>query len=213
MLVKTKQENIRGFMKSALKKSILAVFMLCFTTQAWAVKAKIRFLFPVSTKNVTDGFENAELRTSEFVLAFLLPVSRNTQLGLGYSYFNARIEDPTSSSEGYKGIFRAHLMELGAGYSGFELTRNISLLFDASVRIPVSGQAEVKGNQDSAEASSISGMGYFFGPGVAYGKMEIILFYQRRNLSFDDLTVLRKGKRQDVALHSTEYGLGLGYTF
>jgi len=24
---------------------------------------------------------------------------------------------------------------------------------------------------------------------------------------------LRNGKRQDVALHSTEYGIGLGYTF
>jgi hypothetical protein len=56
-------------------------------------------------------------------------------------------------------------------------------------------------------------MGYFFGSGIAYGNMEILLFYQRKNLSFDDLTVLRNGKRQDVALHSTEYGLGLGYTF
>jgi len=213
LTVKTKQENLRGIMKSALKKSILTFFLLFFATQLWAVKAKIRFLFPVSTKHVADGFENAELRTSEFVLAFLIPVSRNTQLDLGYSYFNARIEDPASSSEAYKGFFRAHLMELGAGYSGFELNRNISLLFDASVRIPVSGQAEVKGNQESTEATSISGMGYFFGPGIAYGKMEIILFYQRRNLSFEDLTVLRNGKRQDVALHSTEYGLGLGYTF
>jgi hypothetical protein len=43
--------------------------------------------------------------------------------------------------------------------------------------------------------------------------MEVLLFYQRKNLSFDDLTVLRNGKSQDVALHSTEYGLGLGYTF
>ena len=187
--------------------------LLCFATQAWAVRAKIRFLFPVSTKSVTDGFEDSELKTSEFVLAFLMPISRNTQLDLGYSYFNARIEDPADSSEGYKGFFRAHLLELGAGYTGFELTRNISLLFEASVRIPVSGQAEVKGNQDSSEASSISGMGYFFGPGIAYGNMEVLLFYQRRNLSFDDLTVLRNGKHQDVALHSTEYGIGLGYTF
>ena len=71
----------------------------------------------------------------------------------------------------------------------------------------------MKGIQDSSEASSISGMGYFFGPGIAYGNMEVLLFYQRKNLSFDELTVLRNGKRQDVALHSTEYGLGLGYTF
>ncbi len=200
-------------MNAKLKKSILVICLLCFATQAWAVRAKIRFLFPVITKNVTDGFEDSKLKTSEFVLAFLMPISRNTQLNLGYSYFNARIEDPADSSEGYKGVFRAHLLELGAGYTGFELTRNISLLFEASVRIPVSGQAEVKGIQDSSEASSISGMGYFFGPGIAYGNMEVLLFYQRKNLSFDDLTVLRNGKRQDVALHSTEYGLGLGYTF
>jgi len=200
-------------MNAKLKKSILVISLLCFATQAWAVRAKIRFLFPVSTKSVTDGFEDSELKTSEFVLAFLMPISRNTQLDLGYSYFNARIEDPADSSEGYKGVFRAHLLELGAGYTGFELTRNISLLFEASVRIPISGQAEVKGNQDPSEASSISGMGYFFGSGIAYGNMEVLLFYQRRNLSFDDLTVLRNGKRQDVALHSTEYGIGLGYTF
>jgi len=199
-------------MNAKLKKSILVICLLCFATQAWAVRAKIRFLFPVSTKSVTDGFEDSELKTSEFVLAFLMPISRNTQLDLGYSYFNARIEDSADSSEGYKGVFRAHLLELGAGYT-FELTRNISLLFEASVRIPVSGQAEVKGYQDSSEASSISGMGYFFGPGITYGNMEVLLFYQRRNLSFDDLTVLRNGKRQDVALHSTEYGIGLGYTF
>ena len=87
------------------------------------------------------------------------------------------------------------------------------MLFEASVRIPVIGQAEVKGNQNTSEASSISGMGYFFGPGIAYGNMEFLLFYQRRNLSFDDLTVLRNGNREDVALHSTEYGIGLGYTF
>ena len=84
---------------------------------------------------MTDGFEDSELKTSEFVLAFLMPISRNTQLDLGYSYFNARIEDPADSSEGYKGVFRAHLLELGAGYTGFELTRNISMLFEASVRI------------------------------------------------------------------------------
>ena len=87
-------------------------------------------------------------------------------LDLGYSYFNARIEDPADSSDGYKGVFRAHLLELGAGYSGFELTRNILLIFEASVRIPISGQAEVKGNQDSSEASSISGMGYFLDPAL-----------------------------------------------
>jgi len=149
-------------MNDKLKKSILVICLLCFATQSWAVRAKIRFLFPVSTKYVTDGFESSELKTSEFVLAFLMPISRNTQLDLGYSFFNARIEDPADSSVGYKGVFRAHLLELGAGYTGFELTRNISLLFEASVRIPISGQAEVKGNQDPSEASSISGMGYFF---------------------------------------------------
>ena len=200
-------------MVSLLKKSILIICLLCIATQAWAVRAKIRFLFPISTKNVTDGFGDSKLKTSEFVLSFLMPISRDTQLDLGYSYFNARIEDPADSSEGYKGVFRAHFLELGAGYTGFELTRNISLLFEASVRIPVSGQAEVKGNEDSSEASSISGMGYFVGQGITYGNMEVLLFYQRKNLSFEDLTVLRDGKRQDVALHSTEYGLGLGYTF
>jgi len=200
-------------MAFGLKKNILVICLLCLTTEAWAVRAKIRFLFPVSTKSVTDGFEDSEVKTSEFVLAFLMPISRDTQLDLGYSYFNARIEDPADSSEGYKGVFRAHLLELGAGYTGLELTRNISLLFEASVRIPVSGQAQVIGDQDSSEASSISGMGYFFGPGISYGNIEIILFYQQRNLSFEDLTVLRNGKRQDVALHTTEYGLGLGYTF
>ena len=210
---KPDKNNSRRFMVSLLNKSILVICLMCFATQVWAVRAKIRFLFPVSTKNVTDGFGDSELKTSEFVLSFLMPISRNTQLDLGYSYFNARIEDPADSSEGYNGVFRAHLLELGAGYTGFELTRNISLLFEASVRIPVSGQAEVKGNTDSSEASSISGMGYFIGSGIAYGNMEVLLFYQRKNLSFEDLTVLRNGERQDVALHSTEYGLGLGYTF
>jgi len=165
-------------MNAKLKKSILVICLLCFATQAWAVRAKIRFLFPVNTKSVTDGFEDSEIKTSEFVLAFLMPISRDTQLDLGYSYFNARIEDPVDSSEGYKGVFRAHLLELGAGYTGFELTRNISMIFEASVRIPISGQAEVIGNQDSSEASTISGMGYFFGPGITYGNMEVLLFYQ-----------------------------------
>jgi len=58
-------------MNAKLKKSILVICLLCFATQAWAVRAKIRFLFPVSTKSVTDGFEDSEIKTSEFVLAFL----------------------------------------------------------------------------------------------------------------------------------------------
>jgi len=99
-------------MNAKLKKSILVICLLCFATQAWAVRAKIRFLFPVNTKSVTDGFEDSEIKTSEFVLAFLMPISRNTQLDLGYSYFNARIEDPADSSEGYKGVFRAHSLNM-----------------------------------------------------------------------------------------------------
>jgi hypothetical protein len=85
-------------MNAKLKKSILVICLLCFATQAWAVRAKIRFLFPVSTKSVTDGFEDSELKTSEFVLAFLMPISRNTQLDLGYSYFNAPLYGRTHVS-------------------------------------------------------------------------------------------------------------------
>jgi hypothetical protein len=192
------------------KKLLLTVCLLCFATQAWAVKAKLRFLFPVSMSSVTDGFENSKLSTSEVVLAFVMPVSKSTQLDFGYSYFNARIKDPDSSTEAYTGVFRAHLLQLGAAYSGFELTRTISLLFEASTRFPVSGQGDVKGNP---EADSISGMGYFFGSGIIYGNMDVLLFYQRRELTFDELTVLRDGERKNVALQSTEYGIGIGYTF
>ena len=127
------------------KKFILIFCLLCLATEVWAVRAKIRFLFPVSMESVTDGFENTKINTSEFVLSFVMPVSRNTQLDFGYSYFNARIEDPDTSSEAYSGVFRAHLLEIGAGYTGIELTRTISMLIEASTRFPVSGQAEVNG--------------------------------------------------------------------
>ena len=186
---------------------------MCLATQEWAVKAKIRFLFPVSMKSVTDGFEGAKINTSEFVLSFVMPVSRNTQLDFGYSYFNARIEDPDTSSEAYSGVFRAHLLEIGAGYTGIELTRTISMIVEASTRFPVSGQAEVNGTPGSSEAKSISGMGYFLGSGIAYGNIDFLLFYQQRDLTFDELTVLRDGVSKDVALHSKEYGIGIGYTF
>ena len=195
------------------KKFILTFCLLCLATQVWAVNAKIRFLFPVSMKSVTDGFEGTKINTSEFVLSFVMPVSRNTQLDFGYSYFNARIEDPDTSSEAYSGVFRAHLLEIGAGYTGIELTRTISMLIEASTRFPVSGQAEVNGTPGSSEAESISGMGYFLGSGIAYGNFDVLLFYQRRDLTFDKLTVLRDGISKDVALHSTEYGIGIGYTF
>ena len=56
-------------------------------------------------------------------------------------------------------------------------------------------------------------MGYFFGSGIIYGNMDVLLFYQRRELTFDELTVLRDGERKNVALQSTEYGIGIGYTF
>jgi len=195
------------------KKFILTVTFIFVSYQAMAVKAKIRFLFPVSTKDTTDGFEDSNLKTSEFVLAFLMPVSRDTKLDLGYSYFSARIEDPKSSSDKYSGVFRAHLLEVGAGYSGIKITRTISLVVDLAVRIPLSGQGEVKGSQNKSEAKSISGMGYFISSGAAYGNLEISIFYQKRDLSFDGLTVLRNGERRDVAIHSSEYGLGFGYTF
>ncbi len=195
------------------KKFVLTFCLLCLATQVWAVKAKIRFLFPVSMKSVTDGFEGTKINTSEFVLSFVMPVSRNTQLDLGYSYFNARIEDPETSSEAYSGVFRAHLLEIGAGYTGIELTRTISMLIEASTRFPVSGQAEVNGIPGSSEADSISGMGYFLGSGIVYGNIDVLLFFQRRDLTFDELTVLRDGISKDVALHSTEYGIGIGYTF
>ena len=195
------------------KKFILTFCLLCLATQVWAVKAKIRFLFPVSMKSVTDGFESTKINTSEFVLSFVVPVSRDTQLDFGYSYFNARIEDPDTSSEAYSGVFRAHLLEIGAGYTGIELTRTISMLIEASTRFPVSGQAEVNGAPGSSEAESISGMGYFLGSGIAYGNFDVLLFFQRRDLTFDKLTVLRDGISKDVALHSTEYGIGIGYTF
>jgi len=195
------------------KKFILTFCLLCLVTQVWAMKAKIRFLFPVSMKSVTDGFEGTKINTSEFVLSFVMPVSRNTQLDFGYSYFNARIEDPDTSSEAYSGVFRAHLLEIGAGYTGIELTRTISMLIEASTRFPVSGQAEVNGTPGSSEAESISGMGYFLGSGIAYGNFDVLLFFQRRDLTFDELTVLRDGISKDVVLHSTEYGIGIGYTF
>ena len=195
------------------KKFILTFCLLCLATQVWAVKAKIRFLIPVSMKSVTDGFEGTKINTSEYVLSFVMPVSRNTQLDFGYSYFNARIEDPDTSSEAYSGVFRAHLLEIGAGYTGIELTRTISMLIEASPRFPVSGQAEVNGTPGSSEAESISGMGYFLGSGITYGNFDVLLFYQRRDLTFDELTVLRDGISKDVALHSTEYGIGIGYTF
>ena len=195
------------------KKFILTFCLLCLATQVWAVKAKIRFLFPVSMKSVTDGFEGTKINSSEFVLSFVMPVSRNTQLDFGYSYFNARIEDPDTSSEAYSGMFRAHLLEIGAGYTGIELTRTISMLIEASTRFPVSGQAEVNGTPGSSEAESISGMGYFLGSGISSGNIDVLLFFQRRDLTFDELTVLRDGISKDVALHSTEYGIGIGYTF
>ena len=200
-------------MKSILKKILFVIVLIFFSKQAIAVKAKLRFLFPVNAKNIADGFEDSDLKTSEFILAFLMPVSRDTKLDLGYSYFNARIEDPKTVTEQYSGVFRAHLLEVGAGYSGFKITRTISLIIDLAVRIPVSGQAEVKGNQNKSEAKSISGMGYFFSSGAAYGNLEISLFYQKRDLSFDGLTVVRDEQIKDVALHSTEYGIGFGYTF
>ena len=191
----------------------LAICLLCLATEVWAVRAKIRFLFPVSTQSVTDGFEDTAINTSEFVLSFMMPVSRNTQLDFGYSYFNARIEDPKTITEQYSGVFRAHLLQVGAGYTGFEITRTISLVIDLAVRIPLSGQGEVKGNQNKSEATSISGMGYFISTGAAYGNLEISLFYQNRDLSFDGLTVTRNNEIKDVAIHSTEYGLGFSYTF
>ena len=202
-----------SLIKPTSKKFILTFCLLCLATQVWAVKAKIRFLFPVSMKSVTDGFEGTKINTSEFVLSFVMPVSRNTQLDFGYSYFNARIEDPDTSSEAYSGVFRAHLLEIGAGYTGIELTRTISMLFEASTRFPVSGQAEVNGNPGSSEAESISGMGYFLGSGIAYGNIDLLFFYQQRDLTFDELTVLRDDVSKDVALHSTEFGIGIGYTF
>ena len=200
-------------MNKNLIKFFLTIALIFFPLQAMAVKAKIRFLFPVSTKNVTDGFEDSTLKTSEFVLAFLMPVSRDTQLDLGYSYFNARVEDSNNTSDKYSGVFRAHLLEVGAGYTGFKITRTISLIVELAVRLPVSGTGEVKGSQSKSEATSISGMGYFFSTGAAYGNLEISIFYQNRDLSFDGLTVLRNGENKDVAIHSTEYGLGFGYTF
>ena len=200
-------------MNKKLKVYLFTICLLFFTNNAWAVKAKVRFLFPVFVKNVTDGFEDSTLKTSEFVLAFLMPLSRDTLLDLGYSYFNARIEDPNTFSESYSGVFRAHLFELGASYSGFSLTKKISLVFDAAVRIPVSGQAEVEGTPSKSEAKSISGMGYFISSGALYGNLEISLFYQHRDLSFDGLTVSRNSEIKDVAIHSTEYGIGFGYTF
>ena len=110
-------------------------------------------------------------------------------------------------------MFRAHMLEIGAGYTGIELTRTISMLIEASTRFPVSGQAEVNGIPGSSEAESISGMGYFLGSGIAYGNIDLLLFYQQRDLTFDELKVLRDDVSKDVALHSTEYGIGIGYTF
>ena len=202
-----------GLITPKSKIFILTIFLMCLANEVWAVRAKIRFLFPVSMQSVTDGFEDTEINTSEFVLSFIMPVSRNTQLDFGYSYFNARIEDTDTSSEAYTGVFRAHLLEIGASYTGIELNRTISMLIEASTRFPVSGQAKVNGIPGSSEAKSISGMGYFLGSGIAYGNIDLLLFFQQRDLTFDELTVLRDGVSKDVALHSTEYGIGIGYTF
>ena len=94
------------------KKFILTFCLLCLATQIWAVRAKIRFLFPVSMESVTDGFESTKLNTSEFVLSFVMPVSRNTQLDFGYSYFNARIEDAYTSSEASEDVYASSIRAL-----------------------------------------------------------------------------------------------------
>ena len=87
------------------------------------------------------------------------------------------------------------------------------MLIAASTRFPISGQAEVNGIPCSSESESISVMCYFLGSGIAYCNIDLLLFYQQRDLTFDELTVLRDGVSEDVALHSTEYGIGIGYTF
>jgi len=189
---------------------------LLWTAQsAWAVRAKLRITFPVGGQDNATGFDNGTLGTSGFGITLVSPVSADTQIGFGYTYFRARMVAPPESSERYVATTTAHLLSLGGEYTGIELLPGYDLLLGLSVDFPISGQGEVKSDTGAEEssASGLSGAGTFLNAGITNRRWEVFGYYQQLELSYHNLTVTRSGNSEEVKLNLQSFGIGLGYLF
>ncbi len=183
---------------------------------AWGSQAKLRILIPVGGEDTATGFDNGTVGTSGIGITLINPISQDTRVGAGYTYFRGRLVDAPENQEQYVAVLTAHMLSLGGEYSGISLTQDFSLVLGVYVDFPISGLGTVdsaSNNGPSSDATGVSGSGGFASIGITNGRWEILGYYQQTELTFHGLTVSRDSETEEVALNLQSFGIGLGYLF
>ena len=194
-----------------LRVLLLALlFGALLPSNAWAIQVKLRINWPLGGSYSVKGLDSlVQLGGFGLGLAIVLPIEQDVALETGYEYNNGSF---TNSTLTYQGNYTAHIVKIGASYSGVEITDTYNLIVGGTLDLPLSGQAEVTRKSDSEKASSSSfgGIGFFGNVGVSDGQWDMFTFYRQRTLSYG---LTPPGKSEKLKWTTAAYGLGVGYTF
>ncbi|MBF0239418.1 MAG: hypothetical protein HQM12_17080 [SAR324 cluster bacterium] len=215
-------------MRKSLFLLLLFSLLVFSNSVVWALQARLQLMLPLAGEATAQGFGNEPLLTSELGLMVLQPVTRDIGLGLGYTWFNAYVEEEDISGIVYlknQGSFQAHLFHFSVDYSGLELGSRSNLLLRAGLSLPFGGSGDLKAQtrtiaasgistqSETQSTSEVSGYGLFLSCGVEVGRWEWFVYSQKSAFAYGLKVERLDGKTYDTQLDITEYGLGLGILF
>jgi opacity protein-like surface antigen len=199
-----------------MKKKICGLLMVIYSifaflpSSASAIKVKLRLDLPLGGSYSVNGLESFVSQGGFGLgLGVLIPYDQDMDIETGYEYSSVRFNN---TSESYKGSYTSHFLKLGGSYFGLQITDSYRLLTGATFDLPLAGQAEVtrKSDQESQSSSDFGGWGIYANAGITNGNMDYYLFYDQRKRSYG---LTPPGKSEKLSWTTSQYGLGVGFTF
>ena len=208
------------------------VFLLMaavISTAAWAdIGIRFRLPLPLGGTASVDGFDQGKISAGEFGLTVLAQVRKDLDVGVGYSYFSAKVDQEVDNSAlqlATLGEFENHQLELSTNYTGIKLNKDMAFLISLGLQLPLAGEGRVTtrtttgissgltSTSDTQKTSQVKGAGLFLGAGIERGKWEFLTYYRQIDYAYDLQVTQLDGTSQNTALHITEYGISIGYIF
>ena len=199
-----------------MKKKICGLLMVIYSifaflpSSASAIKVKLRLDLPLGGSYSVNGLDSFVSQGGFGLgLGVLIPYDQDMDIETGYEYSSVRF---SNTSESYEGSYTSHFLKLGVSYFGLQITDSYRLLTGATFDLPLAGQAEVtrKSDQESQSSGDFGGWGIYANAGITNGNMDYYLFYDQRKRSYG---LTPPGKSEKLSWTTSQYGLGVGFTF
>ena len=196
-----------------MKKKICCLLMVIYSifailpSSASAIKIKLRLDLPFDRSHSISGMDS--FGGFGLGLGVLIPYDQDMDIETGYEYSSVRF---SNTSESYEGSYTSHFLKLGVSYFGLQITDSYHLLTGATFDLPLAGQAGVtqKSPPGSKSSGDFGGWGIYTNAGITNGNMDYYLFYDQRKRSYG---LTPPGKNEKLSWTTSQYGLGLGFTF